>query len=134
MKNHPTIPFLKISPAGEFFFKGKPLEIREHPSHGKMLQTVTIKRVVRSAPKLVLETYKPKPTDGIRHYAAQKHGNELNIDNLFWYPARIFSKKQAQKIVRERELHQTPLRSLADKFGVCDMTIHRTLKRMHAQL
>lgn len=130
MKNHPNIPHLKISPNGEFTFKGKPLEVKEHNSPGKILQTVTIKSTVRSASKLVLETYAPKPMDGHRYYAAQKHGNKLNVDNLFWYPARILTSKQAQKVWKLKTLQKETLSSIANYFGVCDMTIYRTLKRM----
>src|SRR5699024_10054971 len=64
MRNHPTIPNLKISLGGNFTYKDKPLAVREHQSHGKTIQTVTIKSIIRSAPKLVLETYRPKPKDG----------------------------------------------------------------------
>lgn len=129
MRNHPNIPHLKISLDGKFTYKGKPLAVRQHKSHGKTMQTVTVNRIVRSAAKLVLETYVKKPKDG-RYYAAQKYGKGLNLGNLYWRPARKLNTKQAQRALKEKELHGATLQSIANGFGVSDMTIHRTIKRV----
>lgn len=130
MRNHPQIPHLKISLGGKFTYKEKPLAVRAHKSHGKTIPTVTIKRTVRSAAKLVLETYVRKPTDGQRHYAAQKYGQGLNLGNLYWRSARKLNTKQAQRVLKEKGLHGGTLQSIANDFGVSGMTIHRTLKRV----
>lgn len=128
MRNHPTITGLKISLDGKFTYNGRPLEVREHKSHGKTLQTITIKRIVRSAPKLVLETYRPKPQDGRRWFASQKFDKGLNIQNLYWRPARILWPKQEKDVVRDWKERRN-MSSIAKSWGVSDMTIFRTLER-----
>lgn len=129
MRNHPTIPDLKVSLDGHFVYRRKPLKVRAHKSHGKTIQTVTIKSVVRSAAKLVLETYVKKPKDGRRYFATTKYGDKLNIGNLRWKADRKLTTVQEQEILKEKFIHNGTLRSIAKKFNVCDMTVYRTLKR-----
>lgn len=150
MKAHPTIPQLRISRDGETFtYFGKKLKVRTSKGKNHPLQVVTIDRTVRSAAKLILETYKPLRVNGKRKYARYKDGNKRNVhpDNLYWSTNnqenrsyKKYSESRAKLTPKQTELvwhlrkQNNPLSLIANAFNVSDMTIHRAIKRYEKKL